>query len=137
MLGLKGGELMFLYPLPGKSTKESTSSMDRASRMVMGTEHSDRHAKLSDSEELLLVDRSDGWNQYEACFKFAHPDKAGKTKTRYYAGGAGVHDTAHAVMQTVCQKTHWTYVSGRLVSTGQASETICKDPGPSPVDIWN
>jgi hypothetical protein len=137
MLGLKTGELMFLYPLPGKATKESTDSRDRASRLVMGDEHEGRHDVNRDTEELLLVDRSGGWNQYEACFKFTHPDKAGKMKTRYYAGGAGIHDTAHDVMKSVCQKTHWTYVTGHLGSGEQVKESICHKPGPSPVDLWD
>jgi hypothetical protein len=135
MLGLKTGELLFLYPLPGKGTKESTSSMDRASRLVTGSAHEGLHDKLEDNESMLLVDGSGGWNQFEACFKFTHPDKAGKSKSRYYAGGAGVHDTKEAVMKSVCQKTHWTYVSGHTGS-GQAAETICSNPGPSPVDVW-
>jgi hypothetical protein len=136
MLGLRTGELMCVYPLPGKAAKESTSSTDRASRLIMGTEHEEGHGKHSHNEELLMIDGSGGWNQFEACFKFTHPDNSGKMKSRYYAGGAGVYDTPQEVMKSVCKETHWTYVAGHLQSTGQATETICKDPGPSPVDVW-
>jgi hypothetical protein len=110
--------------------------MDRASRMILGTEHEEQHGQKHDSEELLMIDGGGGWNQFEATFKFTHPDKTGKMTSRYYAGGAGVYDTPEAVMKDVCKETHWTYVAGRLQSTGQATERICKDPGPSPVDKW-
>jgi hypothetical protein len=104
--------------------------------MMMGTEHKERHGKHSHNEELLMVDGSGGWNQFEATFKFTHPDKTGATKIRYYAGGAGVYDTPQDVMKAVCKETHWTYVAGHVRSTGQATEQICKTPGPSPVDVW-
>jgi hypothetical protein len=135
MLGLRTGELVFLYPLPGKATRESTSSWDRHSRMVLGTEHTERHGKHSDTEQLLMIDGSGGWNQYEACFKFTHPE-SGTMKTRFYAGGAGVHDTAQQVMKSVCQKTEWTYATTPPNDAGQSGERICKDPGPSPVEVW-
>jgi hypothetical protein len=137
MLGLKTGELVFLYPSPGKVTKESTSSTAREWRMITGDGHAGRHDVDRDHEELLLVDLGGGWNQYEACFKFAHPDKAGNMKTRYYAGGAEVHDTAHDVMKSVCKMTHWTYVTDYRDSGGKLGENICHNPGPSPVDVWN
>src|SRR4029079_14968071 len=64
MLGLRTGELMCVYPLPGKVAKESTSSTDRASRLIMGTEHEEGHGKHSHNEELLMIDGSGGWNQF-------------------------------------------------------------------------
>ncbi len=75
MLGLKAGELVFLYPMEGKLTKESTSSLERESRFILGEGHEGRHDRDRDTELLLMVDGGNGWNQYEACFKFTHPDK--------------------------------------------------------------
>ncbi len=58
-------------------------------------------------------------------------------KTRYYAGGAEVYNTAEEVMKSVCKTTHWTYITDLRDVGGRIGENICYNPGPSPVDKWN
>lgn len=134
MLGLRTGEVVYLYPQPGKKTKESTSGSENERRSISGSTpahaSATTHNKLNPNEEILLVDMSKGWNNFEACYKFTHPDTTGSMKTRYYAGGASIYDTPQEVMESVCSETHWTFES----SLGGWS--ICTTPGPSPVDVW-
>jgi hypothetical protein len=139
MLGLKTGQLVFLYPTPGKGVKESTSPSDRATRKIEGPGHADKsHDVDRPTEVMLLMDRSHGWNAYEACFKFTHPDKAGNMKTRYYAGGALIYDSPRHCMENICLRTHWTFMTDFTEYGAKApGENICWNPGPSPVDIWN
>lgn len=136
MLGLRTGKVVFLYPTPGKGTKESTSGSDNERRAVSSstpahTGSSKSHKDHNPNEEIVLVDFNGGWNNFEACYKFTHPDSSGTSKTRYYAGGADIYDTAPEVMSSVCQVTHWTFEG----SGGGWS--ICTSPGPSPVDLWS
>jgi len=135
MLGLRTGEVVFLYPKAGKGTKESTSGSDVERRPIAsstpGHASSTAHDDVNPNEELLLEDFNGGWNNFEACFKFTHPDSSGTSTTRYYAGGADIYDTAPEVMNSVCRVTHWTFEG----SGGGWS--ICTTPGPSPVDQWS
>jgi hypothetical protein len=132
MLGLRTGQVVYLYPKVGKTTKESTSGSDNERRSVSSSGHpsSTTHNAFNPNEEILLVDQNGGWNNYEACYKFTHPDTTGASKTRYYAGGADDYDTAQQVMKAVCKQTEWTFEG-----TG-GGWSICKTPGPSPVDVW-
>jgi len=134
MLGLRSGEVVYLYPKVGKTTKESTSSSDVVKRTVSGSAPphaaSTTHNDFNPNEEILLVDGRGGWNNFEACFKFTHPDSSNAMKTRYYAGGADDYDTAQEVMENVCDETHWTYQGA---GGGWAK---CVTPGPSPIDDW-
>jgi len=134
MLGLRSGEVVYLYPKPGKTTKESLSGLDNEKRAVAGSApaHSPvtTHKSINPVEKVLLVDRSGGWNNFEACYRFTHPDTTGAMKTRYYAGGALDYDTAQQVMKSVCKESHWVFES----SAGAWS--ICAMPGPTPIDVW-
>lgn len=135
MLGLRTGEVVYLYPKVGKTTKESgsASAVERRSVEASAPSHSaaSPHKTINPNEEILLVDFSGGWNNYEACYKFTHPDTSGALTTRYYAGGAGIYDTAQEVMEAVCKETHWTFESS------PGSWSMCATPGPSPVDKWS
>jgi hypothetical protein len=134
MLGLRTGEVVYLYPQPGKTTNESPSGSAYETRTISGSTpahaSATTHNALKSNEEMLLVDQGGGWNNFEACYKFTHPDTTGVMKTRYYAGGAKIYDTKEQVMKSVCKETHWTFES----SPGGWS--ICTTPGPSPVDTW-
>lgn len=122
------GEVVYLYPQPGKTTKESASGNDCVRRAVASstpphpspTTHDDYLAH----EEVLLVDGSGGWNNFEACYKY---QQGGTTK--YYAGGAGIESTKQQVMESVCQRTDWTYKA-------LGGWSVCTNPGPSPIDTW-
>jgi hypothetical protein len=132
LLGLRAGIVVYLFPRIGKATTESTNPSDVQRRSVAATHPaSTPHKALNPNEEILLVDFSGGWNNFEACFKFTHPDSSGTAKTRYYAGGAGIYDTKEAVMKAVCQRTEWTWEG----SPGGWS--ICTSPGPSPAEKWS
>jgi hypothetical protein len=134
MLGLRSGEVVYLYPQVGKTTNESTSpsAVERRPVAASSPAHpgATTHGSVNPNEEILLVDGNGGWNNYEACYKFTHPDAGGAMKTRYYAGGADDYDTAQEVMQNVCSRTEWTFEG----SGGGWS--ICTTPGPSPIDVW-
>jgi hypothetical protein len=133
MLGLKTGEVVYLYPKLSKGTKESSNPEDRDLRSAKVSVPAHSESQLwHGQEELMLVDNHFGWNAYEACFKFTHPDSAGKEKTRYYAGGAGVYDTAQEVMKDVCRETHWIF----RVKKSSRPVRICENPGPSPAEKW-
>jgi hypothetical protein len=135
MLGLKSGNVVYLFPTKGKGTKESTSGGDMERRAVASSTPAhggaSTHGSPNPNEEMLLVDFNGGWNNFEACYKFTHPDTGGAAKTRYYAGGADVYDTAQEVMKSVCKVTHWTF-EGAV-----GGWSICTAPGPSPVDQWS
>ena len=138
MLGLKTGKVVFLFPTPGKGTDESEESTKWTRRDVVSTHPPAKHIHGTDRpvEKLVFLDGHMVWNNYEACFKFEHPDRTGRMKTRYYAGGAKAYDTAVQVMANVCSLTQWTYYFDmRDVNMG-AGENICNDPGPYPVDRW-
>lgn len=134
LLGLRKGEVLYLYPQPGKTTKETSSGADCEVRTVAGSTPAHpavtTHNRLNPKEELLLVDGNGGWNNFEACYKFTHPDTTGAMTSKYYAGGADIYDTKEDVMRSVCSKTHWTFESA------PGGWDICKAPGPSPVDTW-
>ena len=134
MLGLRSGEVVYLYPQPGKTTKESTSGADNEKRPVAGSVPAHpavtTHRSFNANEKILLVDKNGGWNNFEACYKFTHPDTTGTMKTRYYAGGAHDYDTAHEVMRSVCKETHWVF------EASPGGWSICTTPGPSAIDVW-
>jgi hypothetical protein len=134
MLGLRTGQVVYLYPKAGKTTKERTSPSEVERRSVAASTPAHpggtTHGSFNSNEEILLVDKNGGWNNYEACYKFTHADTTGAMKTRYYAGGANDYDTAQQVMQSVCKETQWTFEG----SGGGWS--ICTSPGPSPIDVW-
>ena len=134
MLGLRSGKVVYLYPKPGKTTKESTSGSDVERRGVASSTPAhasgSTHGAHNPNEEVLLVDHSGGWNNFEACFKFTHQNRPSKPNTRYYAGGASDYDTAQDVMKAVCKVTHWTFAGGG------GGWSICATPGPSPIDTW-
>jgi hypothetical protein len=132
MLGLKTGQVVYIYPKPGKTVKESTSGTDNETRPVATPPHPAKttHKVINPNEEVLMRDYSGGPNNYEACYKFTHPDTSGALKTRYYAGGADIYDTAEDVMKAVCKETHWVF------ETAPGDWSICTNPGPSPIDKW-
>lgn|ERR1039457_2856821 len=131
MLGLRTGVIVYLFPQIGKTTKESTNSSDSQRRPVSSSHAaSTTHNSFNPNEKIALLDFSQGWNNYEACFKFTHPDSTGTSKTRYYAGGADIYDSKEEVMKAVCQRTEWVWQSS------QNGWSNCKDPGPSPAEVW-
>jgi hypothetical protein len=133
MLGLRTGEVVYLYPKLFKGTKESSNPQDMDTRAVKTSvpPHGE-YQSHGNTEFLMFVDTHGGWNRYEACYKFTHPDKAGKMLTRYYAGGAGVYDTKEAVMKDVCKETQWIWE----VPRSKDPVRICKNPGPYPAEKW-
>jgi hypothetical protein len=137
ILGLKTGGVLYLYPKLSKGTKESPNPQDMDTRAVRTSvpphgEYQRWHGSPVPTEDLMLVDNNGGWNRYEACYKFTHPDKAGKMLTRYYAGGAGIYDTKEEVMKAVCKETQWIF----HVPKSYDPVRLCVNPGPSPAEKW-
>lgn len=133
MLGLRTGKVVYLYPKLSKGTKESTNPEDPEVRSAKSS--APPHADLDrwhGQEELIMMDDNDGWNAYEACYKFTHPDTAGNMKTKYYAGGAGVYDTPGQVMKDVCKESRWIF----RVKGSRDPVRECTKPGPSPAERW-
>ncbi len=137
ILGLKTGEVLYLYPKLSKGTKESPNPQDMEAREVKTSvpAHDELHRWHGSDvpkEDLMLVDNNGGWNRYEACYKFTHPDKAGKMLTRYYAGGAAIYNTKEEVMKAVCKQTQWIF----HVPKSHDPVRVCENPGPFPAESW-
>jgi hypothetical protein len=125
MLGLSGGNVVYLYPKVGKTTKEFFNGRDNEKRLITSSKpphpNPTTHDDFYSQEKIALIDGSGGWNNYEACYKF---------DSKYYAGGADIYNTAQEVMEAVCQRTEWTY------QTSYFGWSICTTPGPSPIERW-
>ena len=137
ILGLRTGQVVYLYPKLAKGTKESSDPRDMEARAVKTSvpPHDENHlwhGGLVPNEDLMLVDNNGGWNRYEACYKFTHPDKAGKMLTRYYAGGASIYNTKEEVMKAVCKQTLWIFHRPKEHDPVKGCET----PGPYPAEQW-
>jgi hypothetical protein len=128
MLGLRTGEVVYLYPKLLKGTKESPNPRDMETRAVKASvpAHGEYHAHGS-TESLIFVDNKGGENRYEACYKFTH-----NKLTRYYAGGAGVYGTKEEVMKDVCKETKWIYNT----TSRREPVRVCENPGPNPAEKW-
>ena len=84
-------------------------------------------------EEMRFYDKSGGKNRFEACYKFTHTDSSGTTVTKYYGGGAGIYDSAAAVMKDVCDRTVWVFLAHVLPDEEWQD---CTTPGPYPAEKW-
>lgn len=118
------GQVVYLYPEPGKTTREETFGDGNSRRMIASSvpphPPTTTHDFYEPYEDVLMVDGGGGWNNFEACYKYA----CGGT-LKYYAGGADIYATKEAVMNSVCSRTDWVF---KASSTGWS---ICTVPGPS------
>jgi hypothetical protein len=128
MLGIRAGQVVYLYPKLGKGTKVSTSPEEPETRTASSsTPPHDEVDRWHHTEELTYIDNAGGWNAYEACYELNH-----KGKVRYYAGGAEIYETPEQVMADVCTKTIWIF--RRPKSHRPIHE--CTRPGPYPAEVW-
>jgi hypothetical protein len=135
LIGITGGDVVYIYPKLNKTVKETLAQGDDETRVISSPPHlaTTTHNDVNLIEVMGFADMQGGVNHFEACFKFTAP--AG---TKYYAGGAGIYNTSQEVMNAICDKTFWLYLVGFVITpTGVVPQhDYCTSPGPNPAEDW-
>ncbi len=130
LLGIPGGDVVYIYPKVGKTVNETMGQTNNESRLIASSNPAHptptTHDDFAPSELLGFRDNgtNPGDNNFESCFKYTSD-----SLTIYYAGGAGIYTTAQQVMNAVCHWTFWGY-------TTAVGYDYCTNPGPFHVDDW-